>query len=149
MGGKFAVVRALPPPTALSRLASLLVRSLPPDALQEEMHWLDGAMKDLELKVVEAEGNCNRWTASRGVDPDALKEIYSYLTADMANELVAAACTPPLLCQLFSTTPVDCFQLCAACCDCTGPMPRIMACQPVSAPADFTACPSPRSTWRR
>ncbi len=57
-------------------------------AAQEEMHWLDGAMKDLELSVVEAEAKCNRWTASRGVDPDALKEIYSYLTADMANEWV-------------------------------------------------------------
>ena len=44
------------------------------------------AMTRLEADVVAAESRCKRWAASRGVPEDAVKDIYSYLLEDMANE---------------------------------------------------------------
>ncbi len=51
-----------------------------------EMEWLEAAMTRLEADVVAAEARCKRWAAARGVPDDAVKDIYSYLLEDMANE---------------------------------------------------------------
>jgi hypothetical protein len=57
----------------------------------EELQWLVDTMRKLEGEVVNAEVACRRWGASRGVEMDAIDEIYSYLTADFANECVACS----------------------------------------------------------
>ena len=52
----------------------------------EQMAWLSGMMRKLENEIIAAEGRCRRWAAARGVSDDALKDVYSYLLEDMANE---------------------------------------------------------------
>jgi hypothetical protein len=56
--------------------------------VRQELEWLTDTMSRLEADIVAAEGRCRRWAAARGVPDDAVKDIYSYLLEDMANECV-------------------------------------------------------------
>ena len=68
--------------------ADMVEEDMTVEDAEEELYWLEDAMKSLEAGIMEAEKNCLRWTSSRGVSSEALKEIYGYLTEDMANECV-------------------------------------------------------------
>lgn len=59
------------------------------DDVAQELEWLQECMAKLEGEIVAAENRTRRCASSRGVPDDAVKDIYSYLLEDMANECVA------------------------------------------------------------
>jgi hypothetical protein len=68
--------------------------------VKQELEWLQDTMSRLEGDIVAAEGRCRRWAAARGVPDDAVKDIYSYLLEDMANEWVLGAFRDVWVCGL-------------------------------------------------